>query len=122
VVVVHQERLSNVSENTLDYSYTYRFRYDQPADRFFLIGEDNENTHRDAVADGVRVSDNYLTGQRVVSLMHAAHGKYSRETNRARSIERRTISLESAEGQDIDFDKIMDEFSRPESTPGRRKP
>ena len=122
VVVVHEERQSDISENTLDYAYTYRFRYDPPADRFILIGEDNQNTHRDAVEDGIRVSDNYLTGQRVVSLMHAAHGKYVRETSRSRSIERRTISLESAEGQDIDFDKLMDEFSSRESTSGHRKP
>jgi len=120
VVVVRQELQSNISENTLDYAYTYRFRYDAPTGRFVLIGEDNTNTHRDAVDDGIRVSDNYVTGQRVITLMHAAHGKYVRETNRSRSIERRTIFLENAEGEDIDFETFRDEFSRPESTPKRR--
>jgi len=123
VVVVHQELQSNISENTLDYAYTYRFRYDAQTHRFLLIGEDNANTHRDAVDDGIRVSDNYVTGQRVITLMHAAHGKYVRETNRSRSIERRTIFLENAdEGEDIDFDTLRDEFSRPESHKRPAKP
>jgi hypothetical protein len=114
VVILRQEEQSNISANTLDYAYTHRFRYEAGADRFLLIGEDNANTHRDAVADGIRVSDNYLTGERVITLMHAARGKYVSETNTTRRIERRRIFLENVEAEDIDFDKLIDEINRAE--------
>lgn len=112
VVILRQELQSTISANTLDYAYTYRFRYDSAADRFLLIGEDNDNTHRGAVADGIRVSDNYLTGERVITIMHAARGNYVRETNTARRIERKTIFLEDTRMQDLDFDSLMDEVGR----------
>ena len=112
VVILRQELQSTISANTLDYAYTYRFRYDSAADRLLLIGEDNANTHRGAVADGIRVSDNYLTGERVISIMHAAHGKYVRETNTQRRIDKKTIFLEEARMQDLDFDTLMDEVKR----------
>lgn len=113
VVILRQELQSNISANTLNYAYTDRFRYEAATDRFLLIGEDDENTHRDAVADGLRVSDNYLTGERIIALMHAARGKYVRETNTVRRIERRRVFLEDAKTQDIDFDQLMDEVSHP---------
>ena len=112
VVVLRQEEQSDISANTLDYAYTHRFRYDSAADRFLLIGEDNANTHRDAVADGIRVSDNYLTGERVITIMRAAHGKYAGETNTPRRIEKKNIFLEEARMQDLDFDTLMDEVKR----------
>jgi len=115
LVIVNQELLSNITANTLDYSYTDRFRYDSAADRFMLIGEDDANTHRDAVADGIRVSDNYLTGERILTRMHAVRGKYVSETNIARRIERRRVFLEDLGAEDIDFEKLWDEFSRPGS-------
>jgi hypothetical protein len=112
VVSLRQELQSTISDNTLDYAYTDRFRYDSGADRLVLIGEDNANTHREAVADGIRVSDNYLTGERVITIMHAVHGKYARETNTVRRVERKKIFLEEAKMQDLDFDALMDEVTR----------
>lgn len=112
VVILRQELQSTISANTLDYAYTYRFRYDSAADRFLLIGEDNANTHRGAVEDGIRVTDNYLTGERVISIMHAARGKYAGETNTPRRIEKKNIFLEEAKMQDLDFDALMEEVSR----------
>ena len=119
VVVLRQEEQSDISANTLDYAYTHRFRYDPTADRFVLIGEDNANTHRDAVGDGIRVSDNYLTGERVITIMHAVHGKYASETNTSRRIDKKNIFLEEATMQDLDFDKLMDEVTRRRGKPVR---
>lgn len=112
VVILRQELQSNISANPLDYAYTHRFRYDSAADRFLLIGEDNANTFRGAVDDGIRVSDNYLTGERVITIMHAVRGKYVRETNTLRRIDKKTIFLEEARMQDLDFDTLMDEVKR----------
>jgi hypothetical protein len=122
VVILDQEEQSNISENTNDYSYTYRFKYEPQADRFLLIGEDDANTHRDAAADGIRVSDNYLTGARVITVMHAVRGKYVRETNTSRRIEPQRVFLEEAAMQDIDFDQLFDEISHPGKPATRRKP
>jgi hypothetical protein len=108
-VILRQELQSTISANTLDYAYTHHFRYDSTADRFLLIGEDNANTHRGAVEDGIRVSDNYLNGERVITIMHAVRGKYASETNTPRRIEKKTIFLEEARMQDLDFDTLMDE-------------
>jgi hypothetical protein len=121
-VILHQEEQSNISENTNDYAYTDRFRYEPTAARFLLIGEDDANTHRDAASDGIRVSDNYLTGARVITIMHAARGKYVRETNTVRHIDKQKVFLEEATMQDIDFYQLMDEFRNPRSTPTPRKP
>src|SRR2546426_918103 len=52
VVILRQEEQSDISANTNDYAYTYRFRYEPAADRFLLIGEDDANTQRDAAANG----------------------------------------------------------------------
>ena len=122
VVVLRQEEQSDISANTNDYAYTYRFRYEPAADRFLLIGEDNENTQRGAAADGIRVSDNYLTGERIITVMHASRGKYVKETNAARHIEKQRVFLEEATMQDIDFDKLLDEFRHPGSARTRRNP
>ena len=122
VVILRQEEQSDISANTNDYAYTYRFRYEPTSDRFLLIGEDDANTQRDAAGDGLRVSDNYLTGERVITVMHASHGKYVKETNAARHIEKQRVFLEEATMQDMDFDKLLDEFSHPGSAPTRRKP
>ena len=122
VVILRQEEQSDISANTNDYAYTYRFRYEPAADRFLLIGEDDANTQRDAAANGIRVSDNYMTGERVITVMHAAHGKYIKETNASRHIEKQRVFLEEATMQDIDFDKLMDEFRHPGSAPTRRNP
>jgi hypothetical protein len=122
VVVLDQEEQSNISENTNDYSYTYRFRYEPAADRFLLIGEDDSNTHRDAAADGIRVSDNYLTGTRVITIMHAVRGKYVRETNTSRHIETQRVFLEEARMQDIDFDQLFEEISHPGKPATQRRP
>ena len=122
VVILHQEEQSDISENTNDYAYTDRFRYEPTADRFLLIGEDDANTQRGAASDGIRVSDNYLTGARVITIMHAARGKYVRETNAVRHIEKQKVFLEEATMQDMDFDKLMDEFRDPRSAPTSRKP
>jgi hypothetical protein len=122
VVVLNQEELSNISENTNDYSYTYRFKYEPAAGRFLLIGEDDANTHRDAAADGLRVSDNYLTGTRVITIMHAARGKYVRETNTSRRIETQRVFLEEARMQDIDFDQLFEETSHPGKPATQRTP
>jgi hypothetical protein len=122
VVVLDQEEQSNISDNTNDYSYTYRFRYEPAADRFLLIGEDDANTHRDAAADGIRVSDDYLTGTRVITIMHAARGKYVRETNTTRRIKAQRVFLEEAKMQDIDFDQLFEEISHPGKPATRRTP
>ncbi len=122
VVVLDQEEQSNISDNTNDYSYTYRFRYEPAADRFLMIGEDDANTHRDAAADGIRVSDNYLTGERVITIMHAVRGKYVRETNTSRRIEAQRVFLEEARMQDIDFDQLFEEISHPGKPATRRRP
>jgi hypothetical protein len=122
VVILRQEEQSDISENTNDYAYTYRFRYEPTADRFLLIGEDDANTQRDAASDGIRVSDNYLTGARVITIMHAAHGKYVRETNTVRHIDKQKVFLEEATMQDIDFYQLLDEFRNPRSAPTPRKP
>ena len=119
-VILHQEEQSNISANTNDYAYTDRFRYEPTADRFLLISEEDANTQRGAASDGIRVSDNYLTGARVITIMHAARGKYVRETNSVRHIDKQRIFLEEATMQDIDFDKLMDEFRHPRSAPTRR--
>lgn len=112
VVILRQELQSTVSANTLDYAYTYHFRYDAAANRFLLIGEDNANTHRAAVEDGIRVHDNYLTGERVITIMHAVRGKYAGETNTPKRLEKKTIFLEETKMQDLDFDALRDEVSR----------
>lgn len=112
VVVLRQELQSDISANTNDYATTDSFRYDLASGRFLLIGEENANTHRDAAADGIRVSDNYLTGERLITVLHAARGKYVREMNARRRINPRRVFLEDAEGQEIDFDSLMDEVSR----------
>jgi hypothetical protein len=122
VVILRQEEQSDISANTNDYAYTYRFRYEPTEDRFLLIGEDDANTQRGAASDGIRVSDNYLTGARVITIMHAAHGRYVRETNTVRHIEKQKVFLEEAAMQDIDFYQLMDEFRDPRATPTRRKP
>jgi hypothetical protein len=122
VVILRQEEQSNISANTNDYAYTYRFRYEPTADRFLLIGEDDANTQRGAASDGIRVSDNYLTGARVITIMHAARGKYVRETNTVRHIDTQKVFLEEATMQDMDFEKLMDELRDPRSAPTRRKP
>jgi hypothetical protein len=122
VVILRQEEQSDISANTNDYAYTDRFRYEPTEDRFLLIGEDDANTHRDAAADGIRVSDNYLTGERVITIMHAARGKYVRETNTTRHIEKQKVFLEEATMQDIDFYQLMDELRDPRTAPTRRKP
>jgi hypothetical protein len=110
-----------IAANTNDYAYTDRFRYEPASDRFLLIGEDDANTQRGAAADGIRVSDNYLTGERAITIMHAARGKYVRETNTVRHIDKQKVFLEEATMQDIDFDKLMDELRDPRSAPTRRK-
>ena len=52
------------------------------------------------------------TGERLITVMHAARSRYGRETNARRRIDPRRVFLEDAEGQEIDFDSIMDEVSR----------
>ncbi|HKP74779.1 MAG TPA: hypothetical protein VJT67_04515 [Longimicrobiaceae bacterium] len=68
---------------------THRFRLDPAAGRFLLIGRDQLNYHRpQEMSDPVKVSENYLTGQRLITTGHYTAGGGYRETERRETIPR----------------------------------
>jgi hypothetical protein len=100
VLNVHQ--LSGSREAT---DLTQRFRYDDAAQRFLLIGQDVDNYDR-AVGDGTSESTNYLTGVRVTKKSKAAReGRdpvvISNKTTRV-PLQRRFI-------EDVDYEKSFGE-------------
>jgi hypothetical protein len=68
---------------------THRFRLDPATGRFLLIGRDQLNYHRpQEMTDPVKTSDNFLTGERLITTGHyTASGGY-RESGRRESIAR----------------------------------
>ncbi|MFL5386289.1 MAG: hypothetical protein ACJ8GN_27545 [Longimicrobiaceae bacterium] len=68
---------------------THRFRLEPATGRFLLIGRDQFNYHRpQELSDPVKVSENYLTGQRLTTTGHYTSGGGYRETERRESIPR----------------------------------
>jgi len=68
---------------------THRFRLEPATRRFLLIGRDQFNYHRpQELSDPVKVSENYLTGQRLTTTGHYTSGGGYREAVRRESIPR----------------------------------
>jgi hypothetical protein len=68
---------------------THRFRLEPATGRFLLIGRDQLNYHRpQELTDPVKVSENYLTGQRLTTTGHYTSGGGYRETEQRESIPR----------------------------------
>jgi hypothetical protein len=66
---------------------THRFRLEPVTGRFLLIGRDQLNYHRpQELTDPVKVSENYLTGQRLTTTGHYTSGGGYRESERRESI------------------------------------
>jgi hypothetical protein len=68
---------------------THRFRLDPATGRFLLIGRDRFNYHRpQEMTDPVKTSENYLTGERLITTGHYTSSGGYRETERRESIPR----------------------------------
>jgi len=68
---------------------THRFRLEPATGRFLLIGRDQFNYHRpQELSDPVKTSENYLTGQRLITTGHYTRGGGYRETVRRETIPR----------------------------------
>lgn len=68
---------------------THRFRLEPATGRFLLIGRDQFNYHRpQELSDPVKVSENYLTGQKLTTTGHYTSGGGYRETERREPIPR----------------------------------
>ena len=80
---------------------THRFRLDPPSGRFILIGKDSFFYTRPQEADeSVKSSDNFLTGQRIVTTgRFDAAGRYH-ESSRRETIPRARTPLESVDESD----------------------
>lgn len=66
---------------------THRFRLDPATGRFLLIGRDVFTYHRpQELSDPVKTSENYLTGQRLITTGHYGTGGGYRETERRERI------------------------------------
>ena len=77
---------------------THRFRLEPATGRFLLIGRDQFNYHRpQELSDPMKVSENYLTGQRLTTTGHYTSGGGYRESER-----RETIPRTKAYFDDID--------------------
>ena len=65
---------------------THRFRLDPATGGFLLIGRDQFNYHRpQELTDPVKTSENYLTGERLITTGHyGAGGRYSETARRER--------------------------------------
>ena len=81
---------------------THRFRLEPATGRFLLIGRDQFNYHRpQELSDPVKTSENYLTGQRLITTGHYGAGGGYRETERRESIPRTKVYFDDV---DEDFD------------------
>jgi hypothetical protein len=70
---------------------THRFRLD-PTGRFLLIGRDQLDYHRpQELSDPVKTSENYLTGERLITTGHYTAGGGYRETEKRERITRTKI-------------------------------
>jgi hypothetical protein len=80
---------------------THRFRLDPATGRFLLIGPDQFDYHRpQELSDPTKVSENYLTGQRLTTIGHyGANGSY-RETEKRESIPRASIFFDDVDELD----------------------
>jgi hypothetical protein len=68
---------------------THRFRLDPASGRFLLIGRDQFNYHRpQELSDPVKTSENYLTGERLITTGHYGAGGTYRESERRERIPR----------------------------------
>jgi hypothetical protein len=68
---------------------THRFRLDPATGRFLLIGRDQFDYHRpQELTDPVKTSENYLTGERLITTGHWTSGGGYRETGRRERIPR----------------------------------
>jgi hypothetical protein len=68
---------------------THRFRVEPASGRFVLIGRDQFSYHRpQELTDPVKVSENYLTGQRLTTTGHYGAGGAYRESERRERIPR----------------------------------
>jgi hypothetical protein len=77
---------------------THRFRWDAASGRFVLIGRDVFTYHRpQGMYDTEKTSENYLTGQRLVTIGHWTTSGGYRETNRREAIPRRSVPLEAVD-------------------------
>ena len=80
---------------------THRFRLEPATGRFLLIGRDQFNYHRpQELSDPVKVSENYLTGERLTTTGHYGAGGGYRETEKRERIPRTRAWLD-----DIDEDE-----------------
>jgi len=68
---------------------THRFRLDPATGRFLLIGRDQLDYHRpQEMTDPVKTSDNFLTGERLITTGHFTSSGGYRESERRESIPR----------------------------------
>ncbi|SOD03733.1 hypothetical protein SAMN05216486_11716 [bacterium JGI 053] len=68
---------------------THRFRLEPATGRFLLIGRDQFNYHRpQELSDPVKTSENFLTGERLITIGHYGAGGSYRETERRDRIPR----------------------------------
>lgn len=110
VIVVHQEWVSN-GLNDID-RFTHRFRYDARSGRFLLIGADADYDDHKGVRNGLRISDNYLTGERIITKKIAGRGdrgymgNYSKEVPERSRIAQQRLFLEDAVVDSKTLDKL----------------
>src|SRR4051812_21827301 len=101
VLNTHQEFVSN-GLNDLD-SFYHHLRLDAQSDRFVLIGADSEYNDRTLKHSGLRISDNYLTSERIITKMIVGKGgkgymgNYARMVDTRSSIPRRHVWFEDAQ-------------------------
>jgi hypothetical protein len=81
---------------------THRFRLEPATGRFLLIGRDQLDYHRpQELTDPVKTSENFLTGQRLVTTGHYGAGGGYRETERRESIPRAKVYFDDVD-EDLD--------------------
>ena len=110
VLSTHQQFVSN-GLNDLD-GFDHHFRLDAQSDRFVLIGADSEYNDRTLKHSGLRISDNYLTSERITTKMIVGKGdkgymgNYGRMVDTRSSIPRRHVWFEDAQVESKTLDRL----------------
>jgi hypothetical protein len=93
-------------------SYTHRFRFDPASGKFILIGDDADFESQSAAMNGLTVSDNYLTGQRlikkkIVGPKSVGRGDYVKTVETSVQIDKKRTFFEDAEVDNKKLEQYM---------------
>ena len=109
VLILRQSLVSSGLEDIEQ--YVHRFRYDPVSRRFLLIGADSEYDSRSGSRNGLRISDNYLTGERIITKKivgrrGGARGDYEKTVDQRSRIERKRVFMEETEVDDKTLSRL----------------